>query len=644
MFAGLRRKMDVLFLSFFALVIISVAASYWTLQTQNRDALVVNLAGRQRMLIQQMTKDAMQITEPGHEQHTHGVAVKEAAVTFDQTLRALMKGGQAPYLPNHSVSVPPPPPEILSALHQVDQTWSAFNNVLNTMMTAEPGSAEFAGAAQDMERLSPELVMQADAVVRLYETASTQKVIRLRWIQLLFFVGAVILLLVGFWATQKFVISPLRSMGKAAERIGDGDLTTPVTLAGPREIKLLAQNFDLMRSRLKASQDNLETRVAQRTHELTTAFELSQEIVTELDLKRLLSSVTNRAQSLMQADASALCLLEPDGENLILKASGGQTAVQPGALQSVGRKLPAQVIKQGRTVSTETACTNCHFLNAHAPGQSAATPLRSGDHTLGALCVVCSGRHEFDREKTKALKLLANSAATAITNAHLIKAEQHQTKQTAALAERENLAADLHDNLAQTLSFLNLKADRLDEILGDDPPPATETELEQMRDAINKAYGQVRAALVGLRDPVTVEDGLAKKLTAYVDDFRQMSNLPTDFTIVDSSALDLSNVAQKQAAHIVREALINVRRHAQAQQAYVRVERSTDGEQACFIVKDDGRGFDIGHVEGNGHLGLTIMQARAERCGGSLEINAAPGTGTTVTARFPQKKTQETAP
>ena len=105
MFASLRRKMDLLFLAFFALVTISVASTSWTIYTQKQDALVINLAGRQRMLIQRMTKDALQL-EKSRGESVHSADLQEAAHTFDQTLLALMNGGQAPYLPHRPVDVP----------------------------------------------------------------------------------------------------------------------------------------------------------------------------------------------------------------------------------------------------------------------------------------------------------------------------------------------------------------------------------------------------------------------------------------------------------------------------------------------------------------------------------------------------------
>jgi len=125
MFTSLRVRIGLLFLAFFALVSITVAATFWAVDTQKQDALVVNLAGRQRMLVQQMTKDALRI-EKGREK-AHVLALQESARTFEQTLWAFTNGGQAPYLPDQTVAVPATrPPDILAGLRQFTVPGSSF--------------------------------------------------------------------------------------------------------------------------------------------------------------------------------------------------------------------------------------------------------------------------------------------------------------------------------------------------------------------------------------------------------------------------------------------------------------------------------------------------------------------------------------
>lgn len=635
MINSVRKRMGLVFLAFAALVIVSVVASTWIIETQAQDALIINLAGRQRMLIQQMTKDALQVEKNQGDVSIYRRDLAEAAQIFEQTLQAFVNGGPAPYLPTQPATIPATTnPAIVNTLHQLTQNWASFQQNLEIIGSARPDSPQFAAASRAIEQTAPNLVQQADVAVRLFENESAQKVTQLRQVQLLFLASALILLAAGVWLTQRSVIEPLRELGQAASRIGLGDLDTAITATGPEEIARLSKNFDWMRARLKTAQEELESQVRQRTRELANAFEFSQEIVTELELERLLASVTSRARDLLDAQAASICLLTPQGTELVLKASSGVTAAQAGIVQPAHRQpIAARVVDQGQTVVTETACANCQFLRAQGPGQCVATPLRIGEHTLGALCVVRTESQQFDPTETRALSLLANSAATAITNANLVEAEQAQARETASLAERDRLAAELHDNLAQTLGFLNLKVDRLSEMGATCQATDVQAELGLMKSAIGTAYGQVRAALVGLREPPAADGDLAEKLAASVSDLRQSSGIDARLQIIDPAALAMSGVAQKQVLHIVKESLNNVRRHAGARRVWVNIDR-INGD-ARLVVRDDGHGFDPAQLSGGSHYGLTIMRARAERVGGSLEVDSAPGGGTKVIARLP---------
>jgi signal transduction histidine kinase len=100
----------------------------------------------------------------------------------------------------------------------------------------------------------------------------------------------------------------------------------------------------------------------------------------------------------------------------------------------------------------------------------------------------------------------------------------------------------------------------------------------------------------------------------------------------------LSAAAQRQVVLMVREALTNVRRHAQAERLWVRIDQAPG--EACFTVEDDGCGFTPSDIVGDHHLGLTIMRIRAERSGGRVTVDSAPGAGTRVIIRFPLNTAQ----
>lgn len=618
--------MDLLLTSFSLLVIISVGVMFWSLATQKKDALVINLAGRQRMLTQKMTWLAL--VQP--ETPDLAASIK----LFDQTLHALRDGGTTIDSAANEVLLPPAPDPVLRAqLDEVAQTWENFRGHLRPVdASALPVEA-------------PLILNQLDAVVSAFEARAEAKHFRLEMILATFLATALVLLGWGFLLTRRKIAIPLAELGAAVQRMGEGNLERSIPAMGHDELGELARAFEAMRADLAASRESLEARVVQRTRELVTAFEFSQEIVAQHELDDLKRSVVDRARSLMQAQSASLCFLMQDGEYLELVANSGEMPVHPGLKQAARCGLAVQLIEAGQTVVAETERTHCRFLLAHTPGLCAAAPLQVWGRTIGALCVVRSEIDAagevplFDPDGQRALTLLANSVAIAITNVRLTKAERYKAEQTAALAEREQLAADLHDNLAQTLSFLRIKLERVEEILAGDHVVEVSEELEHMKTAIEKAFRQVRRALIGLLKPPTATDDFAQELAANLADFQSASGLPAELIIADSSALALPPVTQTQILHIVREALANVRKHALAKRVWVRVERVKG--KARFTVEDNGVGFDPETSAGDNHLGLRIMRTRVERTGGELTLASAPGEGTKIVAYFPLHESQK---
>jgi len=613
----IQDRLNLVFLAFFLLITLSVEATFWGIRQQDGDALTINLAGRQRMLTQKMTWLAL--AQPESPELAASIQL------FEQTLSALRQGGSLSYSvagEEITVTLPPAPDAQLDAsLEQAARLWEVFR-------------AELSGAdPQALQASSAAILTKLDTIVTAYEEHARAKLARVQTIQAVSFASALILLGWGYLLVRQRIFRPLGGLGVAARRMASGKLDQPLQVTGDDELEELAGAFETMRQEIAAWRDQLEARVAQRTRELSAAFEFSQEIVAQLELEHLLRSVTERARVLTAANAAALCLLEDDRSTLVLAASSGDSGAHLHLRQVLQRDPAHRVVAAGETVVTHADCAHCQFLGAHAPGQCAVAPLRAGEATLGALCVVRPPGQVFDADETRALTLLSNAAAIAIANARLVQSSRLQAEQSAALAERERLAADLHDNLAQTLSFLNLKIDRLENMLSSGQFTEGRQDLDLMKSATRTAYEQVRAALVGLSEPLPIASDFARRLAAAIDEFRQSTSLPVELHIADSAALGLPRLAQAQALHIVREALTNIQRHAQAQHAWVRVD--CQNGQARFTIEDDGRGFDPQAALGSHHLGLRLMRSRAERVGGGLVVETAPGEGARVVACLP---------
>lgn len=651
---ALKNRIIILLLVIFLLIVGSLVAFYWDRNVQQQNLMTLTLASRQRALVEQMTREVAEIEFDRDDRDQHIEVVQRAANTFEQTLWALTEGGQATYLPDQPVAVPAAQdPDIQRSLHQVHHTWDIFRGYLNEIISTDPADPNFTAKIRAVERLSPKLSREIDQVILHCQAVAEQENTLFWWVEGAIFAGILIFVGASYQLSKNSILKPLRKLESIIERMGQGDLNTPIMVKGPREIEAISHSLDTMRTQLNFSRsemnnwvEQLESRAAQRGRELNAVFDLSQEIVNEPNLEQFLTSITDRAKTLTGAQVARLCVRNENRNVVIPTASSGNFPAATDSQELPACKPDIQLINiDPKATVEEMLCSACAFPENDQSRHCLVTPLRTGERTIGGLCVVRTTPKSFDADEVRALTLLANSAAIAISNVMLIEAGRYQAEQAASLIERENLAANLHDDLAQNLAYLISKADLLKGLISTGYSIDVESQLDQMRVTLNKAYTQVRATLVDLREPVAsrnnddtspvvVEKTLAEELTCYLADFDQEA-INTSLTITDTAVLTLSPKIRIQALHIVREALHNVRKHAQARQVSVHIGQADRGKAICFTIKDDGRGFDPATVKGENHIGLSIMRARAERSGGRLVIDSAPNSGTKISTYFP---------
>jgi two-component system nitrate/nitrite sensor histidine kinase NarX len=633
MIQRLQVQLTILLTAFVLLVLVSVGVTYWGLQSQRQDALVINLAGRQRMLVQQMTRLALQLHD-GDE--SVSAALKKSEQTFSQTLSALRNGGSAPYLTDSAVNLPVTlDPQLLTALDEMDSSWNQYRSTLDAM----DSSAASASQQSALETQSDDLLQKADVVVRLYEASSTAKVNRLRAIQITFLACALALLTVGAWITRRSLLKPLQDLSLAAKRLGENDLVTPIQVEGPAEMRTLSQAFDEMRSRLHAAREELlqanvtlEQRVAQRTQELETLNEVSREISSRLDIQQVLNSVTDKARTLLGGDIASLCLVDTNQHWLKLQAVSGPRHAIVGDTMPAHTDFTDTVMEGGQAmICGMSACHGgCRMLSEEYRASHLAAPLRVGDRVIGALCVGSPSQNQFAVESADMLTKLANVAAIALENARLFA----QAERVATLEERRRVAAEMHDGLGQTLSYLGLMTDQVVEFLSEGQDEAALERLQKTRQTIDKATREVRRAINKLMDDASAPKDLCARLRDTLEKIASQHDLESVWRSDSDTAPECPPQTAEQIDNVVREALINAARHANAKRVSVHV--GMDGEDYFVIVEDDGKGFDASQPEPSGHFGLRVMQARAAHIGGRLEVESEQGRGTRIRLRWSQ--------
>ncbi len=217
---------------------------------------------------------------------------------------------------------------------------------------------------------------------------------------------------------------------------------------------------------------------------------------------------------------------------------------------------------------------------------------------------------------------------------------QLKAAELAAGEERAHLARELHDSVTQALFSMTLVTRSLELLLERDPSRAGE-QLALLRELQRDALAEMRSLIFELRPGSLEQDGLAHALRTHCAAVQGRVGLPIDLRI-DDLGDDRPPIALEEALYrIAQEGLHNVVKHAAARQVRVLVGR--DADRLWMTLQDDGVGFDPNEV-GPGHVGLVGMRQRAERAGGSLRVESAPGRGTSLELSLPFHPPAEGAP
>ena len=261
---------------------------------------------------------------------------------------------------------------------------------------------------------------------------------------------------------------------------------------------------------------------------------------------------------------------------------------------------------------------------------SAEIAIPSRDGILGDLWVGRSAAIPYTDRDRRFLMTLAGLASIAIIAARMRENE----RQGAIVAERERIAREMHDSLAQILGVTHL---RLRALLGGPEvggSPRVAKELEDLAELTEEAYRDVREAILGLRESSRVDRGLVESLRAYLEKYSHQSGVKATLESTLGGEPALQPRTEVQVIRVIQEALTNVRKHSGAGSAVVRLSGHDDAVR--IVVEDDGRGFDLtGTLFGRDGYGLHSMRERMELIGGTLTIDSTPGSGTRVIATIP---------
>jgi NarL family two-component system sensor histidine kinase YdfH len=199
-------------------------------------------------------------------------------------------------------------------------------------------------------------------------------------------------------------------------------------------------------------------------------------------------------------------------------------------------------------------------------------------------------------------------------------------------AERQRMARELHDTLAQGLAGLILQLEAVDSHLGQDRLGQAQAIVHQAMGRARVTLADARRAIQDLRDGTPSIDNLSDAIRQEVERFMTATGIPCELEL--SLPKEISTSVHEHARRVVAEGLTNIARHAQANNVWLKLGESKGMLE--IALRDDGMGFDP-TVEVGGHYGLVGLRERARLAGGSLELISEPGAGTILTLILPLK-------
>ncbi len=209
-----------------------------------------------------------------------------------------------------------------------------------------------------------------------------------------------------------------------------------------------------------------------------------------------------------------------------------------------------------------------------------------------------------------------------------------QQRHLAASEEREQLSRGLHDGLGQVFSYVSVQTQAALQLLEKGDVRAVQSTLESVSRVIQDAHADLRGQILDLRESAETRGGFIASLQSSLEKFQQSWNVKIRFSPPENMP-KLPAAVEDQILRIILEALVNIRKHAQAQQVDVLITFLA-GEMVV-MVSDNGQGFELEQTPGKeeGHFGLGIMRERAGLIGARLEVRSAPGKGTQVLVYIP---------
>ena len=447
-----------------------------------------------------------------------------------------------------------------------------------------------------IEQVAP-FVEQIDSFVLKLQEMSEGMLTRLAWVGGLGLSGIFIIGMFVVLFVRREVVVPMKSLLLASEQIQSQQFDIQLDDTSKNEMGTLAKTFNEMAYDLGNQYHNLERIVDEKTNKLTKlnhSLELLYDSAQQLNVSRV----------------------DPDNLSNILKNMVSVEGIKAVQLQIDEPHESSQVFHQGE-MTGELSSEHKLFLDGE---------------NLGFLY--------FEFEFINPEQTVVDSFVQLLSRALFYYRSQRQVEKLILMEERATIARELHDSLAQSLSYLKIQVSRLKRLIRQQAETSGNGKLgevvSELDIGLSSAYTQLRELLATFRLQM-IEGSFGQALSETVN---QLSG-QTDAAISCNSELSSLALNTNQQVHLlqlIREAVLNAIKHAQAN--HIMIDCSEEGADVIISIKDDGIGFDVEQQKEN-HYGMSIMRERALRLNGSIIINSTINQGSEVVLTYPKVDHEE---
>ncbi len=449
---------------------------------------------------------------------------------------------------------------------------------------------------------------------------------------------------------QGRLLLPLSQLKSWAIEINNGNLSSRLPEYLPGDFNTLAKNINELGDQIENLTLDMQSQVKKQTEHIerkSRSLEIVYDVAASINISRNLDDLLTRflhsLKEVVKARAAVVRLVTDDNQMRLVASLGFDDD-----LMERERLIPSEHCLCGTAyrdgnVLFQKNISQCDKIigrqffdvdNVHM----IAVPLQYRDKTLGVYNLFVDSEDFAEPEDIEdLLTSIGRHLGMAIDKART----DDEANRFAIMEERNRLAHELHDSLAQTLASLRFQVRVLDEKIRLGEEPSIWHELEKIENNLDEAYLELRELITHFRAPID-KRGLVPAVEHLIERFKYQNEI-TIFLQKEWNVLSLSPNIEVQALRIIQESLNNISKHSQAHAVRVIMRSNVQGE-CNILIEDDGVGMDIppesDRVSGD-HLGLSIMDERAKRMGGTFTIESELGEGTRTTLTFKHQNLNE---